>query len=129
MAIIGIAFPFRKGPRALQMSSLDDDVIRDNIVRILQTKRGSRVMRPDSGSDTWSFVFENIGSVLDARIDHEVRRAVAYGEPRARVLNVGVGKEDRHDGGVNVIVTITYSVGLDVRVVAVVFPVAPGAGP
>lgn len=121
MGIRGIAFPFRKGTTSLPESVTDNDVIRDNIIRILQTIRGSRVMRPNVGSNVWSFVFENTGPILNARMDHEVRRAIAQGEPRANVLDVGISEEQRNDGGVNIVVTVVYSVNLDVQQAIVPF--------
>jgi len=121
MTIRGIAFPFRKGSTSFPVKVEDNDVIRDNITRILQTMKGDRVMRPTSGSNTWAFVFENTGSVLNARMDHEVRRAIAVGEPRANVLNVGVSEEEREDGGRNVIVHLVYMARLDIQELQVSF--------
>jgi phage baseplate assembly protein W len=121
MTIRGISFPFRGSTTSFPAEATDNDVIRDNIVRILQTMKGSRVMRPASGSNTWAFVFENTGPVLNARMDHEVRKAIADGEPRANVLNVGVSEEDRSDGGINIVVTVTYVVNLDVQQAQVSF--------
>ena len=123
MTILGISFPFGRSATSLPAGATDDDVIADNIQRILLTPRGSRVMRPGSGSDMFSFVFENTGAVLRARIDNEVRRALADGEPRAEVLFVGV--EERtilsDPGGVEVVVDVEYRVNLEVRRTAVVF--------
>jgi len=128
MTIRGIAFPFRKGTTSLPATSTDNDVIRDNIIRILQTMKGSRVMRPNTGSNLWSFVFANTGPLLTARMDHEVRAAIAQGEPRATVLNVSVGEEDRNDGGKNLVVTVIYSVNLDVQQAATSFSQPSPAG-
>jgi phage baseplate assembly protein W len=115
MAIRGISFPFQKGTTSLPKTSEDNDVIAENIQRILLTRKGERVMRPGTGSGVWDFVFENTGAVLNARIDNDVRQAIAEGEPRAVVLQVNVTEEDRADGDINVLVTVTYSVNLDVQ--------------
>lgn len=109
MTILGIAFPFRASSTSLPAVSVDADVIVDNITRIIQTPRGSRVMRPDAGSDTYSFVFENSGPLLRARIDNEVRRAVAAGEPRARVLQVFVTEQEKPEG-VEILVEVAFEV-------------------
>lgn len=123
MTILGISFPFGRSATSLPAGSVDDDVIADNIQRILLTPRGSRVMRPGTGSDMFGFVFENTGPVLRARIDNEVRRALAAGEPRAEVLFVGV--EERailaDPGGTEVVVDVNYRVNLEVRRTSVVF--------
>lgn len=115
MGIIGISFPFQKGVTSFPKSSTDNDVISDNIQHILTTRRGERVMRPDAGSSVWDFVFENTGPVLNARIDNDVRQALAEGEPRAEVIQVKVTEEERVDGDKNVVVEVVYSVNLDVQ--------------
>ncbi len=109
MTIRGIAFPFRGSTTSFPAVSTDVDVIADNISRILTTPRGSRVMRPDAGSDTYSFVFESTGPLLQARVDNEVRRAIGVGEPRARVLRVDVTEREL-DEGVEVLVDVTFEV-------------------
>lgn len=109
MTILGIAFPFRPSVTSFPAVSEDADVIADNIRRIIETPRGSRVMRPDAGSDCYAFVFENSGPLLQARIDNEVRRAIAVGEPRARVLRVDV-RETETDQGVEVVVDVAFEV-------------------
>lgn len=109
MTIRGIAFPFQRSSFGLPAPRTDEDVVADNISRILQTPRGSRVMRPEAGSDTYSFLFENSGPLLRARIDNEVRRALAAGEPRARVLFVEVNEREIDDG-TEIVVDVTFEV-------------------
>lgn len=123
MAILGIKFPFGRSTTSLPAGASDDDVIADNIQRILLTPRRSRVMRPDSGSDMFAFVFENTGPVLRARIDNEVRRALGAGEPRAEVLFVGVEEQEilSAPGGIQVVVDVEYRVNMEVRRTAVVY--------
>ena len=65
-------------------------------------------MRPDIGSKVLDFVFENTGPVLRARMDFEVRRAIAQGEPRATVLNVYTYEEVVAGGETVVNVEIIY---------------------
>jgi len=108
VTIRGIAFPFGKSPFGLPAPRRDSDVIADNISRIIQTPRGSRVMRPDDGSDTHAFVFESNGPLLRARVDHEIRRAVSVGEPRARILRVDVFENKKADGEVENVVDVTF---------------------
>ena len=109
MTIRGLAFPFGRSSFGLPAPATDEDVIADNIERIIQTPRGSRVMRPDAGSDTYAFVFESTGPLLRARIDHEVRRAVSAGEPRASILRVDTTERET-DGGIEIVVDVTFEV-------------------
>jgi len=125
VAIVGIAFPFQKGTTSFPMQRTDADVVEDNIIRILQTRRGERPMRPGTGAAIWDFIFENTGALLNARVDHEVRSALAAGEPRATVLSVGVHEQLRIDGAKNMVVTLVWSFNREVRQTAVTYA-APG---
>jgi len=128
MGIIGISFPFQKGVTSFPRSSTDNDVIAENIQHILTTRRGERVMRPDAGSGVWEFVFENTGAVLNARIDNDVRQALAEGEPRVDVIQVNVTEEKRTDGDKDVVVEVVYSVNLDVQQTTVTLAVPSSIG-
>ena len=109
MTIRGIAFPFNKGDTSFPAKSEDDVTVEDNIRRIVLTRRGERVMRPDSGSDVMNFVFENVGPLLAAKIRNEVRRAISAGEPRVQVLQVAVGsRENKEAKGIEMVVVVSY---------------------
>ena len=127
MTIRGIAFPFQKGLQSFPLLRTEADVVADNIQRILETRKGERPMRPGTGAAIWDFVFENMGSLLNARIDHEVRRALSEGEPRATVLHVAVSEKFRPDGAKNIIVLVTWVFNREVRQTAVTYT-APGSG-
>lgn len=116
MAITGISFPFRKGDTSFPAASTDDDVIADNIRRILLTRRGERVMRPDEGSSMYRFAFENVGTLLRAQVNREVRRSIANGEPRARIIRVQSGtRVNRTNRGREIVVLVTYEVNGQVK--------------
>jgi phage baseplate assembly protein W len=123
MTIRGFTFPFGRSATSFPAASTDDDVIADNIRRILLTQVGARVMRPAIGSDTFGFVFENTGAVLRARIDAEVRRAISEGDRRVEVLGVRVQEETvlSGAGGTQVTVDLTYRVNAEIRSTAVTF--------
>lgn len=120
MTIRGIAFPFTKDASSLPARRTDDDVIEDNIRRILLTPRGSRVMRPATGSNMYRFVFQSTGVVLRNQIDLEVRRAIADGEPRVVVIQTIVREIERPEGR-EVRVDIVYEVNREVKKTALVF--------
>lgn len=127
MTIVGISFPFSRGTTSFPATKTEADVVEDNILRILQTRRGERPMRPGTGSGVWDFVFENTGAVLNARVDHEVRQSLAIGEPRANVLAVSVSEELRSDGAKNMVVLVTWSFNRELRQTATTYS-APGVG-
>ena len=86
----GFSFPFRKSEGKLPApSSLEDDVLA-SMMRIINTRKGERVERPDVGSKVWDFVFEPDSAVSRSRIRDEVRRAISQQEPRVTVMSVTV---------------------------------------
>jgi len=106
---IGIAFPFGRSETSYPAVKEDDDLIEDNIRRIMLTRRGERVMRPDVGSDMFEFVFESVGSVMRAGVSHEARRALAANEPRIQVIDVSVEqRKENASGGIETLVIVTY---------------------
>jgi len=127
MTIRGISYPFRKGTQSFPETKTESDVIADNIRRVLETRRGERPMRYETGSNIWDFVFENVGALLNARVDNEVRRALARGEPRARVLHVEVSEQFRADGAKNMVVAVIWAFNREVRQTAVSYR-SPGSG-
>lgn len=114
MAIRGIGFPFNKGTTEFPQAKVDENLVEDNIRRILLTRRGERVMRPDAGSTVFDFVFENVDSVMRAGVGHEVRRALQTNEPRIRVLDVLVEAQDTPSGR-QVVVTVIYEVNRQLK--------------
>jgi len=119
MTIRGIGFPFGKSSTSYPSVKENDDLIEDNIRRILLTRRGERVMRPDVGSEINDYVFENVGSVMRAGISQEVRRALASNEPRIRVVGVDVTQQEGTAGGKEVIVIVTYEANRQISTTAI----------
>jgi len=117
MGLVGIKFPFQKGSTQFPAQSRDEVVVAENILRILQERKGERVMRSDTGSSVWDFIFENTGPVLQARVDFEVRRAIGRGEPRATVLQVLTREEKKNSGDVVIFVDILYEYNQKANVV------------
>ena len=126
MTITNISFPFTKDSESLPAQAVDADVVGQNIQRILLTRRGSRVMRPDIGSVIQDFVFENTGVLLRSRIATEVRRAVANGEPRATILDVQTLERENASGGIEVVVEVTFEVNRQVGITSMSFQRSSG---
>lgn len=107
----GIAFPFRKGTTSFPEGSVDDRLIREELMQLLLTARGERVMRPELGTDAQSFVFETNDELLASNIRTVVANAIAKFEPRILLRAIDVERAasgpDRLD---NVIITVSYVV-------------------
>jgi phage baseplate assembly protein W len=104
MAIFtGISFPFRLGPTSLPGASTDEDLIKQTIMQLVLTIRGERIMRPEVGSNVYSFVFEQNNTVLADVIRAEVQTVIGRFEPRVILRDVKVQRKESE-----VLCTIEY---------------------
>ena len=122
MTIRGLKFPFGRSNTSFPAKAEDQQVIEDNILRILLERLGERPMRSETGSKTWNFVFENTGPVLSAQADYEVRRALARGEPRITVRNVNVSELEDAKGDITVYIDVLYEFNEKSGLVRAPFP-------
>ncbi|MBR0204325.1 MAG: GPW/gp25 family protein [Synergistaceae bacterium] len=78
----GLAYPVKAGSKSLFESAVDERLIYGNIIQILTTRRGERVMLPEFGSRIYEFIHEPLDRVTCALIRRELIDAIARWEPR-----------------------------------------------
>lgn len=78
----GVAYPVRGGDKGLFNEATDIDLIKGNILQILGTRRGERVMLPLFGSRIPDYIFEPLDHTTCALIRFEAIRAIKMWEPR-----------------------------------------------
>ena len=78
----GPTYPLREGDRGFFRTATDVDLIEGNILQILGTRRGERVMLPLFGSRVLDFVHEKLTHTTCALIRFEAIRAIRMWEPR-----------------------------------------------
>lgn len=90
---LGFAFPFRKGPLAFPQQATDDELIKNDLVQLILTNKGERVMRPTYGSSAFDYIFESNNSALSLIIESDVSQLIAKYEPRVilRAVRVTAG--------------------------------------
>ncbi len=82
----GPAYPLRVGDRGLFRDANDIELIEGNILQILGTRKGERIMLPLFGSRVMDFIFEPLDHITCALIRFEVIEAIRLWEPRV-ILN------------------------------------------
>ena len=78
----GVAYPLKSGDKGLFKSEIDVKLIEGNIIQILGTRRGERVMLPLFGSNILQFIHEPLDKVTCALIRRELIDAITMWEPR-----------------------------------------------
>lgn len=86
----GFAFPFRIEREGGVAAEVGVEKLRDNVVHVLFTSLGERVMRRDYGAGLRQLVHDPINDALLSVVQHQVIRAIAQSEPRVEVTDVRV---------------------------------------
>ena len=82
MTYTGIAYPLKPGKKGLFNIETDIQLIEGNIIQILGTRKGERVMLPLFGSRILDFIHEPLDHITCALLRHEVIEAVSKWETR-----------------------------------------------
>ena len=94
--IYGFSIPFRIDPvtgGVVTASGLEK--IKENIVHILLTGVGERVMRRDYGGGIRQLVHDPNSDALRAIVQHQIAQSITQWEPRVMIQNVAI----RQQGG------------------------------
>jgi phage baseplate assembly protein W len=65
-------------------------LVKRNLIDLLSTKKGDRVMLPDYGTNLHLAVFEELDSYLKQDIENTISRAIATYEPRVDIKHLSV---------------------------------------
>jgi phage baseplate assembly protein W len=87
---LGLALPFRIDGEGGVAVEAGVEKLRDNVVHILLTSLGERVMRRDYGAGLRQLVHDPVNNALLAVVEHQVIKAIAQAEPRVEVTAVRV---------------------------------------
>lgn len=74
----------------------DDRLIRNDLLQLLLTAPGERVMRPDWGSPIRTFVFGQMSDRDQERLKRDIKRAIDRHERRVRVTDIQVEFNDNN---------------------------------
>jgi len=69
-------------------------LVKDNVIDLLSTRRGDRVMLPDFGTNIHMAVFEELDTFLRRDIENTIHRTIAIYEPRVDVKSLKISMID-----------------------------------
>lgn len=101
----GVAYPFSRGDKGYFRAASGIDLIEGNILQILGTIPGERVMLPEFGCKVRTVLFDHINAATLALAQTYVADAIRRWEQRVTLLDVQV--EAQEDAGV-VVLRLTY---------------------
>lgn len=92
----GFSIPFRIDPATGGVAVQDDEAekLKENIIHILLTGLGERVMRRDYGGGMRQLVHDPNNEALRAIVQHQIARTIGRWEPRILLQSVTVVQQD-----------------------------------
>ena len=108
---VGISLPIQIGNTAFNQNFTPADEIKTNIVSLLSTKRGERIMQPQLGSGLQELLFEQNDGTLADRIEEEINNTIEMWLPFVNVEQINVEQSDYLKDTNTVNVNITFTIG------------------
>jgi hypothetical protein len=90
MSFFGLPYPITKDPRGFLRTQSGVDQIKADLLTLLLTQPGERVMLPEFGTNLQKFIFEQNDNNLLEQVKEEIARAISLWEPRISVENIEV---------------------------------------
>ena len=85
----------------------DERLIKNDILQLLLTVPGERVMRPDFGVNLRNFVFESMSSPQLSILRSEIQNQIASQEPRVNIESVVLKRDDDNNRlQINIVVNL-----------------------
>ena len=107
----GFAFPFRVDPLSGGIAWAEGaEKLHDNVMQLLQTNPGERVMRRSYGGGLRDLVQDPNDDTLRALAQHRIGTAIAEHETRVLALRVTVQPDDADAGRAGVLAEIVYEI-------------------
>lgn len=87
---IGVQYPLEKTPRGLMAQKRDVDQIKADLLQLLLTNPGERVMLPTFGTPLRKLFFEPNDPTLAVEAERMIAEAIQTWEPRIEIQNITV---------------------------------------
>ena len=90
MATHGLPYPITKGPLGILRSEEGLNIVKGDLLVLLLTNPGERVMLPNYGTNLRQFIFEPNDAIVESEVEEEIARAIRLWEPRVTVEQIEV---------------------------------------
>lgn len=119
----GLNYPIKNGSNMFDSTFTLVDAARANIVNLLSTRKGERIMQPDFGSGMHEFLFEPMDTEFEQKIQKEITETVRFWLPYVTIEEIEVDMspemKDRHTANMR----LTFRVGESIDLNEVTFTV------
>jgi len=113
---INIKLPFQETQDGgvFGLNTTTETALRDDLISLLTTKRGQRVMRNNLFSPIFDYIGEPLDSITQERLDHDIKEKVAEFIPQIEIKKiVFTPKPEENLLGIRIIFTIAELFGVE----------------
>jgi phage baseplate assembly protein W len=91
-ATYGLNFPFRDSVKGnyLQLTELQSDEVRADLLHLLLTRKGSRYFLPDFGTRLYEYIFEPFDGLTFDAIESDIRDSITKYMPNLIVNGISI---------------------------------------
>lgn len=105
---IGVSLPF-DGPAAFNSTYSTADQIKSNLINLLLTNKGERIMNPEFGADLKTVLFEGITEDTSDIIRNLISTNVSIFIPEVTVTNINIIKQEDQN---TISITVQYRLNI-----------------
>ncbi len=105
---IGVSLPF-DGPAAFNSTYSTADQIKSNLINLLLTNKGERIMNPEFGADLKIVLFEGITEDTSDIIRNLISTNVSIFIPEVTVTNINIIKQEDQN---TISITVQYRLNI-----------------
>lgn len=119
----GLVFPLTS---EFKVSTNIIDQIKSNLINLLRTVKGERVMQPNFGCDLIKLVFEPNTDFFNERIEDEIESAVSFWMPFIIIENIDIQSSNEDKDFNRVYVHLTFKLDGQSTIQEITFPITQG---
>ena len=92
----GINFPFKDSRRGdyLELTQLESQQVKSDLIHLLLTRKGSRYFLPDFGTRLYEFIFEPYDGLTENAIEADIRDSVEKFMPNLLINRIAIEPAD-----------------------------------
>ena len=109
---IGVSLPFDGPAGPFNSTYSTKDQIKSNLINLLLTNKGERIMNPQFGCDLKKSLFENITENTTFLIENLIRTNVAFFIPEININSIEIGEATDINNPNAIAVNIKYTIKL-----------------
>lgn len=120
----GITLPVRRGTTGyFEQAFQSYDQARSNLLNLLLTKKGERVMQPDFGTGLEELLFEQMQGDFEERLSETITESVNFWLPYINIEEIEVTMTDEMKDRNTAEMSIKFTVGSDITTQNVTFTI------